>query len=205
MRTENQALPAEVEEDNFQLPAEASFTPPFTREGLEPLQNRLQIAGITPDTLGKYLYTFEAQGKEVADVSADGINHIAQSAGVSSESVEILDEDDESILVQAIAVNSDGVRHIGIVREPKRNDRGYLKPYALQSAVSKAQRNAKKGLLPMTWIRDLIKQATGGLPTADELEGRLENAKDSYRDQREEIVELKDTIKKLEAENAKFR
>ena len=113
MSTENQALPAEVEEDNFQPPAEASFTPPFTSEPLESLQNRLQIAGITPDTLGKYLYTFEAQGKEVADVSADGINHIAQSAGVSTESVEILEEDDENITVQAVAKNTQGIQHIG--------------------------------------------------------------------------------------------
>ena len=147
----------------------------------------------------------KAQGKEVADVSADGINHIAQSAGVSSESVTILEEDDESILVQAIAVNSDGVRHIGIIREPKINKHGYPNPYALQNAVSKAQRNAKKGLLPMTWVRDLIKQATGGMPTVDELEGRLENAKDSYRDPREEIQVLKDTIKQLEKENTKLR
>ena len=64
----------------------------------------------------------------------------------------------------------------------------------------------------MTWVRDLIKQATGGMPTVDELEGRLENAKDSYRDQREEIQVLKDTIKQLEGhlkdlekENTKLR
>ena len=109
MCKENQALPAEVEEADFQPPAATRFT----SEPLESLQNRLQIAGITPDTLSKYLYTFEAQGKEVADISADGINHIAQSAGVSSESVEILEEDDESILVQAVAKNTQGIQHIG--------------------------------------------------------------------------------------------
>ena len=161
---------------------------------------------------GKYLYTFEAQGKEVADVSADGINHIAQSAGVSTDSVEILEETDESIMVQAVAINQDGIQHIGIVRESKLNKSGYPNPYALQNAVSKAQRNAKKGLLPMTFVRDLIKQATGGMPTVDELEGRLESAKDSYRDQRDEIKEMKEQIetlevqvKDLEAENAKLK
>ena len=50
----------------------------------------------------------------------------------------------------------------------------------------------------MTWIRDLIKQATGGLPTVDELEGRLENAKDHYRGQKAEI-------KKLTKENQMLR
>lgn len=205
MSNENEALQMEIEPDTeadeFKAPAV-----------VETLQNKLQLAGITPDTLSKYLYTFEAQGKEVADVSADGINHIAQSAGVSTESVEILEETDESIMVQAVAVNQDGIKHIGMVRESKLNKSGYPNPYALQNAVSKAQRNAKKGLLPMTFVRDLIKQATGGMPTVDELEGRLENAKDTYRDQRDEIQELKgqitqfrEQITQLEAENTLLR
>ena len=72
--------------------------------------------------------------------------------------MEIIEEDDEAITVKAIAVNADGVRHIVIVRESKLR-RGQTNLYALQNAVSKAQRNAKKGLLPMTWLRDLIQQA----------------------------------------------
>ena len=69
-----------------------------------------------------------------------------------------------SITVKATAINENGVRHIGIIREEKFNKSGYPNPLALQNAVSKAQRNAKKGLLSMTWVRDLIKQATGGMP-----------------------------------------
>ena len=49
-QTEDQVVETEVEEviedDEFQAPAV-----------VESLQNRLQLAGITPDTLGKYLYT----------------------------------------------------------------------------------------------------------------------------------------------------
>ena len=160
-------------------------------------QAKLAVAGITPETLSKYLYTFISRGEEVVDVTGDGINHIAQCAGVSSEDVEILHEDETSITVKATAVNADGVRHIGLVKEEKLNKSGYPNPFALQNAVSKAQRNAKKGLLPMTWVRDLIKQATGGMPTVDDLEGRLESAKEHYRDQRAEIEHLTDENERL--------
>ena len=160
-------------------------------------QTQLAVAGITAETLKKYLYTFKARGEEVVDVTGDGINHIAQCAGVSSEDVEILHEDELSITVKATAVNQNGVKHIGIIREDKFNKSGYPNPFALQNAVSKAQRNAKKGLLPMTYVRDLIKQATGGMQTREELEGRLESAKDHYRDQQAEIERLKAEIAEL--------
>ena len=161
-------------------------------------QAQLALAGVNAETLKKYLYTFKSRGEEVVDVTQDGINHIAQCAGVSSEDVEILHEDDVSITVKATAINQHGVRHIGMIREDKFNKSGYPNPFALQNAVSKAQRNAKKGLLPMTWVRDLIKQATGGMPTVDELEGRLESAKDHYRDQQSQI-------ERLTEENAQLR
>ena len=124
-------------------------------------QANLALAGINADTLSKYLYSFNSDGREVVDVTADGINHIAQPAGVSTNDVEILEENDEFIMVKATAINRDGVQHIGIVREYQKNKQGYPNPFALQNAVSKAQRNAKKGLLPMTFVRDLIKEATG--------------------------------------------
>ena len=103
-----------------------------------------------------------------------------------------------SLTVKATAINESRVKHIGIIREDKFNKLGYPNPYALQKAVSKAQRNAKKGLPPMTYVRDLIKEATGGMQTREELEGRLESAKDHYRDQQAEI-------EKLKAENAELK
>ena len=60
-------------------------------------QAQLALAGVNAETLKKYLYTFTSRGEEVVDVTQDGINHIAQSAGVSSEDVEILHEDDMTI------------------------------------------------------------------------------------------------------------
>ena len=52
----------------------------------------------------------------------------------------------------------------------------------------------------MTFVRDLIKEATGGMQTRDELEGRLENAKGVYRDQNAEIEDLQARIAELEGE-----
>lgn len=155
------------------------------------------VPGITADTLKKYLYSFESKGEEVVDVTLDGINHLAAAAGVSIEDVDILTEDDDSVTVKAVAINKDGIKNIGIVRESKRTKQGYTNTYALQNAVSKAQRNARKGLLPMTWLRDLISEATGGTPSVDELEGRLENAKSHYRSQKDEIEALRKENKAL--------
>ena len=185
----NEPLEPETIDDQNSVEGETDTTPAPLAVPSSP-QVQLALAGINAETLKKYLYTFHSRGEEVVDVTQDGINHIAQRAGVSSEDVEILHEDDVSITVKATAINENGVRHIGMIREEKFNKSGYPNPFALQNAVSKAQRNAKKGLLPMTWIRDLIKQATGGMPTVDEIEGRLENAKDHYRDQKAEIDRL---------------
>ena len=109
--------------------------------------------------LQKYLYTFRQHGKEVVDVTNDGINRLAMAAGVSIETVTILSEDEQAITVQAVAVNADGLKHHGIARESKFNNNGHPNLYALVNATSKAQRNAKKGLLPMAEVRDAIRNA----------------------------------------------
>lgn len=49
----------------------------------------------------------------------------------------------------------------------------------------------------MTYVRDRIKEAPGGMQTREELEGKLESAKDHYRDQQAEIERLKAEIEKL--------
>ena len=55
---------------------------------------------------------FDKGGKEVCDISADGINHTAQSAGVSTDDVEILEENDEFIMVKATAKYLDKIKSI---------------------------------------------------------------------------------------------
>ena len=47
---------------------------------------------------------------------------------------------------------------------------------------------------------DLIELVTGGIPTADEIKGRLEDAKDTYRDQKAEINRLTEENEQLRAQ-----
>lgn len=117
--------------------------------------------------IDKYLYTFKQNGADVTDLSNDGINRLALSTGVSIRSCDIISEDEETITVQAVAVNADGLEHHGLVRENKRDRNGRPNPFALQNAASKAQRNAKKGLLPMAEVRHAVKQA-GYAPVGDD-------------------------------------
>ena len=109
--------------------------------------------------LDKYLYSFKQGGKEICDLNTSGINSLAIAQGVSIDGVIILDEDDTQITVQAVAINHDGLKHYGIAREFKTSGNGYPNPHALTNATSKAQRNAKKGLLPMAEVREAIRKA----------------------------------------------
>ena len=109
--------------------------------------------------LDKYLYSFKQGGKEICDLNTSGINSLAIAQGVSIDGVIILDEDDTQITVQAVAINHAGLKHHGIAREFKTTGNGYPNPHALTNATSKAQRNAKKGLLPMAEVREAIRKA----------------------------------------------
>lgn len=161
-------------------------------------QKQLELVDITAATLSKHLYSFKPPGggESIVGLTVDGINHIASRMGVTTETVEIIAEDENSITVKAVA-RKGNIRHVGIVREPKRTKGGKENQFAYQKAVSKAQRNAKKGLLPMPWIKAMIEQVTGGkgvvendLELAEELDSanqRLENARAHYLEQKQVI------------------
>ena len=117
------------------------------------------------EQIEKYIYTFKQGKKEVSDLNVDGINRLAIAVGVSIEDVEILNEDDTQITVKATAINPDGIKHQGIARESKFTQYGQPNVYALANATSKAQRNAKKGLLPMAEVREVIRNAGKDVPT----------------------------------------
>lgn len=119
-----------------------------------PMQRMLQEMELA-ERLDTYTYTFKQGNRSITDVSADGVNKLAVAAGISIDEVEIVDETDEYVTVKATAVNADGTTHCGLVREPKAVN-GRINPYAIQTATTKAQRNAKKGLLPMSEIKDII-------------------------------------------------
>ena len=153
-------------------------------------ERRLVREGITAETIEQYLYCFISDHREVADPTDNGINYIARCAGGSIEDVEVIEENEMSFTVKAMAINHRGHRHIGIVRAERGTQYEYLTTTPIHAAVSKAQRNAKKGLLSMTFLRDFITR--GGLTPVDD-------------DLCKEIDALKTEVKRLEEENLKLR
>ena len=109
--------------------------------------------------LDKYLYSYKQGNKEITDLNTAGVNSLAIAQGVSIDSVIILEENDTQSTVQAVAINHAGLKHHGIAREFKKGSNGYPNTHALTNATSKAQRNAKKGLLPMAEVREAIRKA----------------------------------------------
>ena len=128
---------------------------------LTPAHNAQSVLAEMTQTgqLDKYLYSFKQGNKEICDLNTSGINSLAIAQGVSIDGVIILEEDDTQITVQAVAINHAGLKHHGIAREFKTTGFGYPNPHALTNATSKAQRNAKKGLLPMAEVREAIRKA----------------------------------------------
>ena len=201
MSVENYILPGKPEEVGEPEEIEEDWQ---SAKAVDPVEQRLEAAGITAETLKKYLYTFKSSGGELVDLTNDGMNYIARCAGVSIDDVEIIADDERSITVKATAINQDGERHISVVQGEKFSG-SYPNRGAIRNAVSIAQRYAKKGLLPITFLQHLMKQATGGLRTVDEQLHKMENATDYARNQRAEISELKAQVKRLEEENTKLR
>ena len=163
------------------------------------LVKRLEVAGITDSTIGLYVYYFKKRGKEIVDLTDDGINYIARCAGIVIEDVSVIEENEMSFTVKASAVNQGGDRHIGIVRAERGLRDGHPTSAPIKEAVAQAQRNAKKGLLPMTYLHNLM--ASTGRAPADELGQDRESQVDRYWDLCREIDDLKDQVKRLEREN----
>ena len=164
-------------------------------------QQRLSEAGVTPATISKYIYEFK-QGKDtVRDLTNDAVNQLAEHFGISIESTDIISEDDKSVTIKAVAIKGD-LRHVGIIRQSKQISSGREKQFALENAISKAQRSAKKGLLPMATIREFINKGTDpNYNAATDTEARLEKAKKVFLEQQDIIDEMQKEIDSIKSEH----
>lgn len=201
MSVENYIVRGKTEEDDLLEELEEGDLQPV--KAVDPAEQRLEAAGITAETIGKYLHIFKGSSRELADLTDDGINTIARCAGVSIDQVEIVTNNDQFLIVKATAINQEGLKHVDIVQEEKFRS-GQPSSSAIGDAVNKAQRNAKAGLLPMTYLEHLMKQATSGLRTVGE-EMRYQDVEQIHRDLRAEIHRLKTQVKRLAEENTRLR
>ena len=171
----------------------------INESGMSPEQ-QLAKAGVTLATISKYIYEFKQGKNSVRDLTNDAVNQLGEYFGISIESTDIIAEDDKCITIKAVAIKGD-LRHVGIIRQKKQESSGRDKQFALENAISKAQRNAKKGLLPMATIREYINKVSDpNYNAAADSEARLEKAKTVYLEQQETIREMQkelDELKKL--------
>ena len=127
---------------------------------LDRLDEEQILAELQGAVLDQYVYSFKSGGRQVTGLSWAGVKHIAsRMGGVQCDLLQLTDTGD-AYLVVVKATAPDGASRIGAAEQPKvQKTRGGEQPdpFALPKAVSKAQRNAIRALLPESLIAEVIK------------------------------------------------
>lgn len=117
---------------------------------------------ITPELIKPYIAVMRIGGKDIVDINNDGVNRLAAAANVGIGDVEVSKETDDYYEIKSTAVNAAGREYTTLYRQNKRFDNGTENANAFATAVTKANRNAQKGHLPMRAIRELAERIYKG-------------------------------------------
>lgn len=127
---------------------------------LDKLDEQQIVAELQGALLDQYVYSFKSGGREVVGLSWAGVKAVANKLGaVACDLLELRESDDAYICVMKAAA-PDGTTRIGAAEQSKMmKTRSGEKsdPFALPKAVSKAQRNAIRALLPESLITEVVK------------------------------------------------
>jgi len=107
--------------------------------------------------LEKFVYSFKQGGQEIVGISWAGIKEIAYRIGEIETSIEKYEETDESYVFIVKATNKGVGSRLGVSNQPKNYANGKPDTFALQKALSKAQRNAIRGVIPEATIEQYLK------------------------------------------------
>ena len=135
--------------------------------------------------LKEFVYKFPMGNRTVTGISWSGIKEIAYRVqGIDTE-IESQTETDETFtfIVKATNKNIDSSR-LGVGVQPKLMKRGSQEvpdPFAIQKALSKAQRNAIRGVIPEATIKQYIEMFTG--------EGQTDTSRTTRRQVESEVRE----------------
>ena len=126
------------------------------------------------------------------------MNHVATELHISIESVKIIREDDNEVVMEAVAVDTHGRRFYGIKTQPKFRE-GKPNMFWFENAYQKSQRNAQKGFVPAVVIEDAILAANGQTSmTYEQLESAYLKSEQGLSKAREMFVEQRNKIEELE-------
>ena len=125
--------------------------------------------------LDKFVYSFKQGNKDVVGISWAGIKEIAYRIGEIDTVIEKYEETEDSYIFIVKATNKGVGSRLGVSQQPKQFSNGKLDPFALQKALSKAQRNAIRGVIPEATIEQYLKTfMDGGHVDETQLERRYE-------------------------------
>jgi hypothetical protein len=109
------------------------------------------LAELQGSFLKKFVYSFKVGGRPVTGISWAGIKEIAyRLKGIDTE-IQKFEETETHYIFIVKATNKDVGSRLGVSNQPKMNG-AKVDQFALQKALSKAQRNAIRGVIPEATI-----------------------------------------------------
>lgn len=104
------------------------------------------------------VYSFQQGSEKVVDLTWQAIFAVSSLMGGIKMGIETMNSNGPDYEVIAYAEDTfRGVRYLGAAQQPKNMPHGRPDPFALAKAVRKAQRNALKGIIPLSVVRQLIR------------------------------------------------
>jgi len=138
--------------------------PEDVMETFDRLDEQQAIAELKGQYLEQYVYNFKDNGIEVTGLSLMGVRETARElnkrnlARISiSEREPIIIETDDYVEARVYAKDElNGGGYWGIKRQSKKYSTGTENKFAVEQALSKAQRNALRGLIPEPFVKEMI-------------------------------------------------
>ena len=133
-------------------------------ETFDKLDEHQAVAELKGEYLEQYVYSFKDKGVEVKGLSLMGVRETAREMNkrgfakiAVSEREPIVVETDNYVEVRIYAKDElNGGGYWGIKRQPKLFSTGTENRFAIEQALSKAQRNAIRGLIPEPFVKEMI-------------------------------------------------
>jgi len=141
--------------------------PPQAYEIMEARDEAQILAEIQGQILEEMVYSFRVGGREVTGISWVGIKEIARRYGkIDVDLIQLLDSPEVyTIIVKAKDIEK-GNGMLGVSTQAKvmqlKNKETQIDQFALQKALSKAQRNAIRALIPETFFKTIFSELSGG-------------------------------------------
>lgn len=157
-------------------------------EAFDKLDETQALAELKGASLQEYVYSFKDRGVIVTGLSLVGVRETVREmnkrgfarTGISDKAP-IINETEDYIEIQTYAKDElNGGGYWGIKRQNKKFGTGTVNRFCMEQALSKAQRNALRGLIPEPFVKEMIAtylgEGKGKNVTSDEVRKTLSDA-----------------------------